>query len=117
MTRAYYSNSIRDFLVDSPDNILGQLTRHHNHALEDLQRNAWLKQIDILKVSLQDIENGYIFFEFTIPRMGKRVDNILLIDDSVFIIEFKVGSETYDNDCGDIFVKSLNINASWNIVQ
>ena len=96
MTRAYYSNSIRNFLVDSPDTILGQLARHHNHALEDLQRNAWLQQIDILQESLQNVEDGYVFFEFAIPRMGKRVDNILLINDSVFIIEFKVGSEAYD---------------------
>jgi len=96
MIRAYYSNSIRKFLVDTSDNILGQLTRHHNHALEDLQRNAWLKQIDILQVSLRDVQEGYIFFEFAIPRMGKRVDNVLIINDSVFVIEFKVGAETYD---------------------
>ena len=97
MTRSYYSNSIKNFLIENNDNILGQLARHHNHALEDLQKNAWLKQIDILKQALKNIEDGYIFFEFAIPRMGKRVDNIIIIDDSIFIIEFKVGSTLYDN--------------------
>ncbi len=99
MTRAYYSNTLQNFLRDSNNDILGQLARHHSHALEDSQKNAWLKQIDILKKTLQHFEkDGYIFFEFAIPRMGKRVDNIIIIDDSVFIIEFKVGSATYDND-------------------
>ena len=97
MTRAYYSNPIKNFLIDSNDTILGQLARHHNHALEDLQRNAWLGQIDILKASLQNLKEGYVFFEFAIPRMGKRVDNIVIVNDSIFVIEFKVGSSTYDN--------------------
>jgi hypothetical protein len=97
MTRSYYSESINDFLSENSDNILGQLTRNHNHALEDLQRNAWISQINILKSTLLNINKGHIYFEFAIPRMGKRVDNILIIDDSIFIIEFKVGSLTYDN--------------------
>ncbi|QOR62025.1 DUF2075 domain-containing protein [Sulfurovum sp. ST-21] len=97
MTRAYYSNTLKTFLIDKNNNILGQLARYHTHALEDLQKNAWLKQIDILKKTFRNIEDGYIFFEFSIPRMGKRVDNIVVIDDSVFIIEFKVGSTSYDN--------------------
>jgi DUF2075 family protein len=98
MTRAYYANTIKDFLLDSSNTILGQLARSHTHALEDQQKNAWLKQIDILKKTFKNqMEKGYIFFEFAIPRMGKRVDNIVIIDDSVFVIEFKVGSSTYDN--------------------
>jgi len=97
MTRAYYSNTLKNFLIDNNNNILGQLARYHTHALEDLQKNAWLKQIDILKRTFRNAEDGYIFFEFAIPRMGKRVDNIVIIDDSIFIIEFKVGSTSYDN--------------------
>jgi len=97
MTRAYYSDTLKNFLVENNNNILGQLARYHTHALEDLQRNAWLEQIDILKEALQDIGSGYIFFEFSIPRMGKRVDNIIIINDSIFVIEFKVGSTSYDN--------------------
>jgi len=97
MTRSYYSESINNFLNENSNNILGQLTRNHNHALEDLQKNAWISQINILKSTLVHVNNGHIHFEFAIPRMGKRVDNIIIIDDSIFIIEFKVGSSTYDN--------------------
>ncbi len=95
MTRSYYSNTISDFLKDDETRILGQLSLHHNHALEDLQKNAWVKQIIILKDTLQTINNGQIYFEFSIPRMGKRVDNVLIINDLIFVLEFKVGDNQY----------------------
>jgi hypothetical protein len=95
MTRSYYSNTISDFLKDDETRILGQLSLHHNHALEDLQKNAWVKQITILKDTLQSFDNGQIYFEFSIPRMGKRVDNVLIINDLIFVLEFKVGDNQY----------------------
>ena len=57
--------------------------------------NAWRKQITILKTQLPEFE-GQIYFEFAIPRMGKRVDNILIINEVAFIIEFKVGDSGYE---------------------
>lgn len=95
MTRSYYSNTISDFLTDDSDKILGQLIRNHDFAAENLQRNAWIKQIEILKAALPTFKYGQIYFEFSIPRMGKRVDNILIIDDFIFVVEFKVGDTEY----------------------
>lgn len=98
MQRSYYSNSISKFVKEEKNKILGELARYHNHALKDLQKNAWIQQIDILKQAFYNYTEGHIFFEFAIPRMGKRVDNIIIINDSIFIIEFKVGSTSYDNN-------------------
>lgn len=95
MTRSYYSNTIANFLQDDETRVLGQLSLHHNYALEDLQKNAWIKQIKILKDTLQNFESGQIYFEFLVPRMGKRVDNILIINDLIFVLEFKVGDNQY----------------------
>lgn len=95
MTRSYYSNTISDFLNDDSIRILGQLIRNHDFAAENLQRNAWIKQIEILKDALMPFTNGQLYFEFAIPRMGKRVDNILIIDDFIYVIEFKVGDTEY----------------------
>ncbi|MEH6536658.1 MAG: DNA/RNA helicase domain-containing protein [Psychroserpens sp.] len=97
MKRAYYSNSIRDFIKDDSSKILGELNLYHSFALEELQRNAWIGQIQILKDQLKHFEKGQLYFEFAIPRMGKRVDVILIIKDIVFVIEFKVGDGTYGN--------------------
>lgn len=98
MQRSYYSNELNKYIKDDTSTILGELTRQHNYALEGLQKNAWIKQIEILKETFFDFNEGYIFFEFSIPRMGKRVDNIIIIHDSIFVIEFKVGSTSYDNN-------------------
>jgi len=95
MKRSYYSNSIPQFLLDDERLILGELSLNHSHALEDLQKNAWVKQIEALKYSLKNIQKGQIYFEFAIPRMGKRVDNILIINNLIFVLEFKVGETQY----------------------
>jgi len=97
MNRAYYSAPADQFCCDDPDLILGELTRHHQFALEDLQRNAWLSQIDILQASLKNLPDSYVAFEYAIPRMGKRVDVIILFAGQVFVLEFKVGAENYSN--------------------
>jgi DUF2075 family protein len=95
MDRAYYNNSISNFLTEDSNSILGQLSLNHtNRHLEDLQKNAWVKQIVILKNELVGLE-GKIYFEFSIPRMGKRVDNIIIINDCIFVVEFKVGDDKY----------------------
>ncbi|WP_111710146.1 DUF2075 domain-containing protein [Lutibacter citreus] len=97
MKRAYYSNTISAFIKEDPSKILGELSLNHTHALEELQRNAWLGEISILKDQLKDFPDGQVYFEFAIPRMGKRVDNIVIINDTVFILEFKVGDYEYGN--------------------
>ena len=101
MLRAYYSKSIADFIQEDNLNILGTLAKHHGYqTLEKSQQNAWERQITILKSQLAEL-TGYIYFEFSIPRMGKRVDNIVLLGDKIFLLEFKIGSEQYDKHAID----------------
>jgi len=96
MRRAYYSSSIALFCVQEPDQILGEMTQEHSFDLTTLQRDAWVGQTQILKEVLLNYE-GKIYFEFSIPRMGKRVDTIVIIDYVVFVIEFKVGATMYES--------------------
>ncbi len=95
LSRSYYAKDIPAFLSDPDDNILGSLARNHSHSLEDLQKNAWIEQMKILKRQLADETGGHILFEYSIPRMGKRVDNILLLNGIVFVLEFKIGESHY----------------------
>jgi hypothetical protein len=95
MTRSYYSSFISDFLQDDENNIFGLLCQNHNYDINDLTKIAWKAQIKILKSSLKGFDRGKVYFEFSIPRMGKRVDNILIIDDFIFVMEFKVGETEY----------------------
>ena len=96
MSRAYYSNSITNFKQLDQKNIFSEIASNHNkRTLEDNQKNAWRFQIDHLQKQLKDF-SGQIYFEYSIPRMGKRVDNILIIDDCLFVIEYKVGASKYE---------------------
>src|SRR5688572_8443084 len=95
MKRAYYSASIVDFLIDSTREILGTLLENSGgSATEHTQRDAWSEQIQILKGILRDCE-GKIYFEYSIPRMGSRIDTVLLIDPVLFVLEFKIGENEF----------------------
>ena len=91
MKREYYSDSIQNFLKAEPDDILGKLTRNSDFDLAQSQRDAWLQEIAILQDTLAT-RNGTIYFEYSIPRMGKRIDAVMLIGPVIFILEFKIGS-------------------------
>lgn len=94
--RAYYTADREKFFSDSDDQILGELARVNTFALDLEQKGAWLQQIRILRNALTAIDAFTLYFEFTIPRMGKRADVVVVIGDCIFIIEFKVGSEGFD---------------------
>jgi len=94
MLNFYYSNSIEQFHLNSTNEIIGAITRSNQFDSNMNQNKSWEKQIDILKKSLIGL-SGTIYFEFSIPRMGKRVDCILIIKNIVFVIEFKVGEKEY----------------------
>lgn len=94
MARAYYTDSIESFLAADANAILGRLTQAHVFTLEPSQRDAWRTQIEILK-SVLCKHNGAISFEFDIPRMGRRIDTVLLIGPAVFVLEFKVGETEF----------------------
>lgn len=94
MKRSYYSADIYDFVNEDSFSVYGKLCDGHGFSLEEQQKNAWKRQIEILKNALKGL-NGRLYFEFLIPRMGKRVDNILILGDKVFVLEFKVGDSLH----------------------
>ena len=96
--RAYYDAPISTFLQESSNSIVGVITAAHAQDLLHSQTNAWRAEIALLKTHLSELSTGHIFFEFIIPRMGKRVDVILLIDGIVLVIEFKIGSEHFNRE-------------------
>ena len=96
VNRAAYVSNISNFRSDSDSEILGKLTAAQAGDLTTAQRDAWLQQIDILRGCTKNLDDGHLLFEYLIPRMGKRADNILIVGNRVLVIEFKVGSENYD---------------------
>lgn len=97
MKRAYYSSSVSEFIGKNNFAIFGEITSNDQFAADDLQKNTWKKEIEILKRELTNCKDGYLLFEYTIPRIGNRIDNVLLYNGIVFLLEFKVGESTYPN--------------------
>ena len=95
LERFWYGDSIPSFLATDANEILGKLSRYAGDGHFSDQRDTWLAQIDLLQAQLTDLE-GWIFFEFNIPRMGRRVDVILVLGSVIYALEFKVGEKTYD---------------------
>ena len=94
MKREYYSDTITNFLKSAPTEILGKLVQSNDFALEQTQRDAWLEEIHILQRTLQPYK-GSIYFEYSIPRMGKRIDVVVITGSTIFILEFKVGESEF----------------------
>lgn len=98
MSKAYYSASIRQFLEESQDSIVGKLNSVFEFDREINQGEAWIEEIAMLKEVLagnRDWGDGSILFEYTIPRLCGRIDAVVLLGQKVFAIEFKVGEKSY----------------------
>ena len=77
-----------------PNEILGRLVKNNDFALEQTQRDAWLEEINILQETLQPYK-GSVYFEYSIPRMGKRIDVVVITGSTIFVLEFKVGENEF----------------------
>lgn len=94
-SRAWYGAPIEDFRTADPDAVFGILAKNPEFDLAGTQKEAWLEQIAFLQKNLQGL-TGTLFLEFNIPRMGSRVDAVLLIGPVVFVVEFKVGEAAFN---------------------
>lgn len=99
-SRAWFSASIGDFLQTQPDAVVGRLATNSDFSLLLTQKDAWLAEIGFLQAHLVGL-SGSLFLEFNVPRMGRRIDTVLLIGPVVFVIEFKVGESAFERAAVD----------------
>ncbi len=94
-TRCLYHSSFEDFLSEKEDSLLGTLRDRYHGNTQTTTIEAWESEISILKHVLTSLRNtnGRIIFEYDIPRLGKRIDVVLLLQGIVFCLEFKVGEK------------------------
>ena len=91
---AYYRASVREFLAAHPDQVIGRLAAANPFALDPEQRDAWQEEIRTLTAALQDL-TGTLYLEFDLPRLGSRIDAVLISGPAIFPIEFKCGERQY----------------------
>jgi len=93
-TCAYYSALVDRFLGSDPHQVLGVLAAAHTHDLDVEQRQAWEEEIDILRGALSGL-SGTLFLEFDVPRLGSRIDAVLVSGSAIFAMEFKCGERRF----------------------
>ena len=97
INRCFYQNDLSEFLKESADTIFGVISKNDEGDTVTEQKYAWMEEIEILKreLAIWNKEYGRIVFEYSIPRLGKRIDVVILLRGIVFVIEFKVGKTDY----------------------
>ena len=112
MSRCLYNSNFRTFLNTGDNSIFGLLCeRYHGEALTTT-REAWKSEITIMKDVLANFadKQGQIIFEYDIPRLGKRIDVVLLLKGIVFCLEFKVGeSRILEADVDQVLDYALDL--------
>ena len=93
MPRCLYNSDFATFLYTDSASIYRILDDNYHGEALTTTRDAWKAEIDIMKnvVSSLNTVDGQIIFEYDIPRLGKRIDVVLLYRGVVFCLEFKIG--------------------------
>lgn len=87
--------SIRAFLDADSSAVLGQLLRSSAFDVRLAQREAWERELEILRRSLGGV-TGYVYLEFDVPRLGSRIDAVVVSGSAIVPMEFKVGAVSYE---------------------
>jgi hypothetical protein len=93
--RYWSGQDIASFSTTSVETVVGSLSLANPLDTTPDQITAWREQVELLRPQVQGLA-GAIYFEFDIPRIGRRIDVVLVIRSVVFVIEFKVGAKTFD---------------------
>ena len=110
--RCLYQNSVASFVLEDEDAIFGALSREYHGETLTTTREAWEAEIAILRLALSHNadRDAQIVFEYNIPRLGKRIDVVLLLEGIVFCLEFKVGeSKILEADVDQVLDYALDL--------
>lgn len=110
--RCLYHSDFLSFLSQSTDSVFGMLCDNYHGDALTTTREAWKSEIEIMKSVLSALpdKTGQIIFEYDIPRLGKRIDVVLLYRGIVFCLEFKVGeSKILETDVDQVLDYALDL--------
>ena len=112
MSRCLYKSSFEEFISADENLIFGVIDGGAHGVTLTTAKEAWKAEISIMKgvLSALDVKDGQIIFEYDIPRLGKRVDVVLLLNGIVFCLEFKVGeSKILEADVDQVLDYALDL--------
>ena len=111
-TRCLYNNSFAGFDTESEAAVYSTMDDNYHGDALTTTREAWKSEISIMKRILSQYReyDGRIVFEYDIPRLGKRIDVVLLLEGIIFCLEFKVGeSRILEADVDQVLDYALDL--------
>lgn len=123
MNAFQYADTISDFFSKSEDEIVYVLTENNDFSsTKRTTIDSWHTQVQTIRIALENYKNedGFIAFEYTIPRVGGRIDCVIGLKGILFVLEFKTGEvqnddvdkeqlESYVNDLKNFHFESYDI--------
>ena len=110
--RCLYNNNFINFYKESNNSIFGKLCDNYHGIDLTTTRDAWKEEISIIKNIIKSYkdEDGQVIFEYNIPRLGKRIDVVLLFRGIIFCLEFKVGdNRILEENIDQVFDYALDL--------
>ena len=101
---AFYAARVPDFLSESPEKIVGALTTRNSLLFRvgaPEQVRAWQDQVEVLRKALAaipDADEWSLLLEYSLHRLGKRPDALVLLPGLIAVIEFKMGAVSHSAD-------------------
>ncbi len=91
---AYFAATLEKFQDLSDNAVLGEMAAESQFPVDLAQRNAWQEEIAVLRMATEQIQ-GHLFLEFDVPRLGSRIDAVLISAGALIVLEFKCGADTH----------------------
>ena len=102
---AFVNRTLSEFIALPDETTLGLLARGNAEArfpIPPEQIEAWHEQLAPLKAAISALiessercaTESRVLLEYPIPRIGKRIDAVLLVRDLIIVIEFKTGESS-----------------------
>jgi len=96
---AYYKSELEQFIELEITQIIGELSRNQTGTSPE-QLDSWEKEVVVLKDTCKHLISNFVstswalLLEYRMFRLHRRIDAVLLADEIIFVIEFKMGADS-----------------------
>ena len=111
MNSFQYASTIKEFFLKDENSIIGMLTVENQFDTRRTTTESWKEEIQTIKIALQDYQNeeGFVAFEYTLPRVDGRIDVIIGLQGVLFVLEFKTGDAQDENADKDQLTQYVSV--------
>ena len=100
---AFHRLRLSELVGNSVNGIVGELARHQPGVTPE-QIRSWEDQVVLLRTSAEQLmavhpsaANWWLLLEYQMIRLQRRIDAVILADEVIFSLEFKMGGDRFES--------------------